>query len=105
MQIKRAYKYELKPNKHQKTHLTQHAGTARFTYNWGLEQRIKQYQEKIGNERYTDAIKQHKELNRLKKTQFPWMYQVSKCAPKKLSETSNEPSKTSMMVSKVNDPQ
>ncbi|MHA1917789.1 MAG: RNA-guided endonuclease InsQ/TnpB family protein [Candidatus Ranarchaeia archaeon] len=81
MRIKRAYRYELGPNNCQKTHLTQHAGTARFAYNWGLEQRNKQYQEKKGKEKYTNAIKQHKTLNKLKKNQFPWMYQVSKCAP------------------------
>ncbi|MHA1917016.1 MAG: RNA-guided endonuclease InsQ/TnpB family protein [Candidatus Ranarchaeia archaeon] len=80
MQIKRAYRYELDPNNHQKTRLNQHAGTARFVYDWGLEQRNKLYQKK-GKERYTDSIKQQKTLNKLKKTQFPWMYQVSKCAP------------------------
>jgi putative transposase len=26
-------------------------------------------------------MKQHKELNRLKQTEFPWMYEVSKCVP------------------------
>jgi putative transposase len=81
MLIQRAYKYELHPNNLQRTHLRQHAGTARFTYNWGLEQRNKLYSEKTRKERYTDAIKQHKTLNTLKKTKFPWMYQVSKCAP------------------------
>ncbi|GAH37253.1 unnamed protein product, partial [marine sediment metagenome] len=35
MLIRRAYKYELDPNNHQKTKLFQHAGTARFAYNWG----------------------------------------------------------------------
>jgi len=29
----------------------------------------------------TNAIEQHRELNALKKTEFPWMYEVSKCAP------------------------
>ncbi|MHA2406824.1 MAG: RNA-guided endonuclease InsQ/TnpB family protein [Candidatus Ranarchaeia archaeon] len=81
MLIQRAYRYELDPNNVQRTHLLQHAGTARFTYNWGLEQRNNLYRKKTGKERYTDAIEQHKTLNVLKKTKFPWMYQVSKCAP------------------------
>lgn len=29
----------------------------------------------------TNAIEQHKLLNSLKSTEFPWMYEVSKCAP------------------------
>ena len=29
----------------------------------------------------TNAIEQHRELNRLKKTEYPWLYEVSKCAP------------------------
>ena len=39
------------------------------------------YQTQTGAARYTDAMKQHKELNRLKQTDFPWMYEVSKCVP------------------------
>ena len=27
------------------------------------------------------AISLHKELNAIKSSQFPWMYEVSKCAP------------------------
>ena len=81
MLIHRAYRYELDPNNAQRTHLLQHAGTARFAYNWGLEQRHNLYCEKQGTERFTSAIKQHRALNQLKQTEFPWMYEVSKCAP------------------------
>ena len=81
MLITRAYRYELDPNNSQRSSLAQHAGVARFTYNWGLEQRIAIYKNKQGNERFTDAMKQHKELNLLKKDQFSWMYETSKCAP------------------------
>ncbi len=56
----------------------QHAGTARFAYNWGL----RRYQEEYAAGRKTPtAIDLHKELNALKKTAYPWMYDVSKCAP------------------------
>ncbi len=34
-----AFRYELDPNDRQRTHLAQHAGCARFTYNWGLARR------------------------------------------------------------------
>ncbi len=77
----RAYRYELDPNNRQKSHLHQHAGVARFAYNWGLEHRIELFKNNHGTERFTDAMKQHRLLNSLKETQFPWMYQCSKCAP------------------------
>jgi putative transposase len=79
--VNRGYKYELKVNNKERTHLAMFAGTARFAWNWGLAQRLKQYKENEGNDRYTDAMKQHKELNVLKKSAFAWMYQVSKCVP------------------------
>ncbi|MHA2426749.1 MAG: helix-turn-helix domain-containing protein [Candidatus Hermodarchaeia archaeon] len=81
MLILRGYRYELDPNNIQRTLLSKHAGCARFAYNWGLEQRIKQFTQHSGKGKFTDAIQQHRELNRLKKTEFPWMYEVSKCAP------------------------
>lgn len=81
MLIYRAYRYELDPNNRQRTHMAKHAGCARFTFNWGLEERIKKYRTKTGKERFTNSIEQHRELNRLKLSKFPWMYEVSKCAP------------------------
>ncbi|MCK5152662.1 MAG: helix-turn-helix domain-containing protein, partial [Candidatus Thorarchaeota archaeon] len=81
MLVHKAYRYELDPNNLQRTSLHQHAGVARFAYNWGLEQRITLFKEHQGDDRFTDAMKQHKLLNTLKKTQFLWMYECSKCAP------------------------
>jgi putative transposase len=81
MLVYKAYQYELDPNNHQRTSFHQHAGVARFVYNWGLEQRISLFNNGQGKDRFTDAMKQHKLLNKLKKTQFPWMYKCSKCAP------------------------
>ncbi|ABZ85562.1 transposase, is605 family, orfb [Heliomicrobium modesticaldum Ice1] len=78
MKINRAYRYELKPNVAQRILLAQHAGTARFAYNWGLARRITLYE---AEKKSTNAIAQHRELNQLKQTEFPWMYEVSKCAP------------------------
>ena len=81
MLIKQAFRYELRPNNEQRGLLVRHCGVARFAWNWALAHRIELYRTREGKERYTSAITQHRELNALKKTEFPWMYEVSKCAP------------------------
>jgi len=73
-----AYKTEVDPNNIQRTVLLKHAGTARFAWNWGLSRRIQEYKE---TGKSSHAIEQHRQLNELKKTDFPWMYDVSKAAP------------------------
>jgi putative transposase len=73
MTIQRAYRTELDLNNVQRTLLLKHAGCARFAYNWGLA-RVKDQTTK------PNAMVLHKELNALKPTDFPWMYEVSKCA-------------------------
>jgi putative transposase len=78
MVMVRAYKAELDLNNRQITRCRQHAGAARWVYNWGLQ--LKQDRYKATKARPT-AIALHRELNALKKTDVPWMYQVSKCAP------------------------
>jgi IS605 OrfB family transposase len=78
MKIVRGYKTELDLNHAQITACLKHAGCARFAYNWGL----RRYQEEYAaGRKIPTAIGLHKELNALKKTDFPWMYEVSKCAP------------------------
>jgi putative transposase len=81
MLVNQAFRYELKPNNKQIGLLIKHCGVARFAWNWALAERKELYKTKEGKERFTSAITQHKELNALKKTEFPWMYEVSKCAP------------------------
>jgi len=78
MKIKRAYKTELKPNRAQRRDLSNHAGAARFAYNWGLARKSESYRL---TGKSPNAIELHRELNALKKTEFPWLYEVSKCAP------------------------
>ncbi|MDY0323456.1 MAG: transposase [Candidatus Carbobacillus sp.] len=78
MKIYRAYRYELDPNTEQRILFAKHAGAARFAYNWGLARWKEIYETE---KRRTSAIELHRELNRLKKTDFPWMYEVSKWAP------------------------
>lgn len=81
MRINQAYRYELKPNNKQAGLLIKTCGVARFTYNWALAQRIALFKENEGKNKFTNAIKQNRQLNTLKKSEFPWMYEVSKCAP------------------------
>jgi len=78
VKIHKAYRYELKPNIQQRILLAKHAGAARFAYNWGLQKRIELYEKE---KKSTNAIEQHRLLNSLKLQEFPWMYEVSKCAP------------------------
>ena len=78
MLVTRAYKTELDLNDQQITACKQHAGAARFAYNWGLKIKQDRYQA-TGKSPY--AMELHRELNALKKTDLPWMYAVSKCAP------------------------
>src|ERR1700733_15362371 len=77
MKIHKAYRYELKPTIAQRILLAKHAGCARFTFNWALQKRIDLYE---NEKKSTNAIEQHRLLNSLKSTDFPWMYEVSKCA-------------------------
>lgn len=84
MNINRAYLTELDPNNVQRTLLTKSAGTARFAYNWGLEIKKEIYllnQLPTVHVKYPTAIDLHRQLNEMKKTDFAWMYEVSKCAP------------------------
>jgi putative transposase len=81
MLVNQAFRYELKPNNKQISLLVKHCGVARFAWNWALARRIELYKTREGKDRFTSAISQHKELNALKQSDFPWMYDVSKCAP------------------------
>lgn len=78
MKIHKGYKTELKLNNKQKTLCIKSAGVARFAYNWGLNQK----KIAMGTE---SKIPKYPELNRRlntsKKSDFPWMYEVSKCCP------------------------
>ncbi len=78
MEIFRAYRTELDPTEAQRVLFVRHAGVSRWAYNWGLERRVQSYRD-AGES--LDAMKLHKELNRLKATRFPWLYETSKCAP------------------------
>ncbi len=78
MKISRGYKVELDLNNTQITACLKHAGCARFAFNWGLARKKQAFQ--LGQKMPT-AVDLHKRLNALKATEFPWMYECSKCAP------------------------
>jgi putative transposase len=78
MQITRGYRSELDLNKQQITLCKQHAGAARYAWNWGLRRKQEVYQTQG---RSISAMELHRELNQLKQTELCWMYGVSKCAP------------------------
>ena len=78
MIVSRAYKVEIKPNNIQKTFLNKSCGISRLAYNWGLDY-VKTSYEK--GDKYLGAIGLHKELCKIKKSTYPFMYEVSKLAP------------------------
>ena len=78
MKIQRAYKTELKPNREQVSTFVQYCGAARFVYNWGLNQRIKEYE---ATGKSSSKFDQQKQLVQLKHTDLPWLLDVSKCVP------------------------
>jgi putative transposase len=78
MKVVRGYRTELDLNNEQRTACMQHAGASRFTYNWGLARSQEVYR---AEGRRPTAMELHRDLNKLKHTDYPWMYEVSKCAP------------------------
>jgi len=76
--ILRAYKVQLDVNNKQRALLSQHVGCARFAYNWALAKKKEAFEKK---EKIPNAIELHRELNKLKQTEFGWMYNSSKTAP------------------------
>jgi putative transposase len=78
MKVVRGYRTELDLNAEQRAACMKHAGASRFTYNWGLTRSLEVY--RATGKRPT-AMELHRDLNKLKQTESPWMYEVSKCAP------------------------
>ena len=78
-----AHKIALAPNNKQATYFARAAGTARFSYNWALTEWKKQYAawqtDKSLPQPNQYALR--RQLNAIKREQFPWMLEVTKCAP------------------------
>jgi len=77
MIVKRGYKAELDLNNEQITLARKHCGAARWAYNYGLRRKQEAYK---AGQKTPYAADLHREINALKKTEIPWMYEVSKCA-------------------------
>jgi putative transposase len=73
----RAHKIELKTNNKQATYCAKASGTARKAYNWALTEWNKQYQ--AGGKPSEAALR--RQLNSIKRKEFPWMLEVTKNAP------------------------
>lgn len=72
-----AHKIELKCNNKQKTYFAKACGAARKAYNWALNEWEKTY--KAGGKPTETALR--RQLNSIKREQFPWMLEVTKNAP------------------------
>jgi putative transposase len=72
-----AHKIELKSNNKQTTYFAKASGVARKAYNWALNEWQKQYQ--AGGKPTEAALR--RQLNSIKRTEFPWMLEVTKNAP------------------------
>lgn len=78
-----AHKIALDPNNAQATYFARACGVARFAYNWALAEWQRQYEAwKQDNSlpKPTEAALR-RQLNAIKREQFPWMLEVTKCAP------------------------
>jgi putative transposase len=73
----RAHQIELNPNNKQKTYFAKASGVARFAYNWALAEWKRRYQ--AGEK--PNQLMLRRELNAIKRKQFPWMLEVTKNAP------------------------
>jgi len=78
-----AHRIALHPNNVQATYLARAAGVARFAYNWALSEWRRQYvAHQADPELPTPSqFSLRRQLNAIKREQFPWMMNVTKCAP------------------------
>jgi putative transposase len=73
----RAHKIRLNPTPEQESYFRKAAGTARFVFNWGL----KEVKQALDDGRKPESPLDLKaRFNAIKREQFPWVYQVTKCA-------------------------
>lgn len=78
-----AHKIALEPNDRQATYFAKACGTARFAYNWALAEwkcRFELHRADPDQPKPTEGLLR-RELNAVKRAEFPWMLEVTKCAP------------------------
>ena len=78
-----SHKIRLNPNNQQATYFAKAAGTARFAYNWALAEWQTQYAawKDDNTQPKPSQFSLRKQLNAVKREQFPWMLDVTKNAP------------------------
>src|SRR6185295_18081734 len=75
--MQRAHKIRLNPTPEQEQYFRKASGTARFVYNWGLKQIKRALDEGRPVE---SALSLKARFNAIKREQFPWVFDVTKCA-------------------------
>lgn len=73
----KSHKIAMKANDKQRQYFAKASGTARFAYNWALAAWNAHYE--AGRKCSEASLR--RELNAVKREKYPWMYEVSKCAP------------------------
>jgi putative transposase len=78
-----SHKIALDLNNKQKTYMSRASGVARFAYNWALEEWGKQYAEwkRDNSLPKPNQLMLRRQLNGIKRKAYPWMLEVTKCAP------------------------
>ncbi|MDR1934546.1 MAG: transposase [Candidatus Accumulibacter sp.] len=78
-----AHKIALDLNDKQATYMARAAGCARFAYNWALAEWSRQYAawEADNSQPRLNQMALRRQLNAVKKHEYPWMLEVTKCAP------------------------
>jgi putative transposase len=78
-----SHKITLDPTNVQATYFAKASGVARFAYNWALIEWQKQYQARKEDKslKAPSQLALRRQLNAVKYEQFPWMEEVTKCAP------------------------
>jgi putative transposase len=78
-----SHKIRLNPSSKQATYLAKAAGTARFAYNWALAEWQAQYAawKDDNTQPKPNQMSLRRQLNAIKREQFPWMLEVTKNAP------------------------
>jgi putative transposase len=78
-----AHKIALDPTNAQRTYFARASGVARFAYNWALAEWRRQYEEWKADNSLPKPSQAalRRQLNAIKREQFPWMLEVTKNAP------------------------
>jgi putative transposase len=72
----KAHKIRLNPTSEQEKYFWRAAGTRRFAFNWGRAE----WQRQLEAGEHPSAMKLKEQFNAIRREQFPWTYDVTKCA-------------------------